>query len=172
MLSAVLQSKQMQAMAKDPNMVRSLVELMRDPEQMEHFTGNQDLAQSLSSFVDKNPQALTQLLKDSGFEVGMSMDDVASASIEEIHAEFVRLSKSDDGIMKRLKKNNGLREHLKTTLGAVVDHAMAETERVNSRLNRIHEKKSKASLLSEEESLDESHKDKLKNFSLEELETV
>ena len=108
-------------MAKDPNMVRSLVDLLRDPEQMEHFTGNAELAQSLSLFVEKNPHALMSLLKDSGFEVGMSIEDVASASIEEIHAEFVRLSKSDDGIMQRLKKNNGLRAHLKQTLGDELD---------------------------------------------------
>ena len=35
------------------------------------------------------------------------------------------------------EKEQAQREHLKQTLGAVVDHAMAETERVNTRLNGI-----------------------------------
>merc|ERR1719375_2201029 len=49
---------------------------------------------------------------------------------------------------------------------------MAESDRVNKRLDGIHEKKSKSIVVAEDGSLLESGKDKLKNLNLEELETV
>merc|ERR1719375_2257938 len=110
------------------------------------------------------------MLKDAGFEVGMSMEDIAMASEKEIHTEFVRLSKSDDGIMQRLKKNNWLRDHLKKTLGSVVDNAMRDTNRVTKRLAVVKEGK-RSITVAEDGSLFESMK-KDRFQDLQELTTV
>jgi len=178
MLAKVMQNKQMQQMAKDPRLVSGLMELMRDPEKMTQITQDQDLAQSLHDLVEKDPTALTQIMKEAGFEVGMSDEDVKSASMEEVHAEFLRLKKSDEDHMKRLQKNNEMRDALKTKLGAVVSNAMKDTSHVNDRLHHIHEGNSKKSVIVEQDgSLIESAKpDKLAMLehleSIEEIETA
>merc|ERR1719316_839576 len=111
-------------------------------------------------------------MKEAGFDVGMSLEDVSFASMDEIHSEFQRLSKSDEQHMQRLHKNNEMRETLKKKLGAVVDNALHDSSNVNDRLKHIHEEgkaKKDASLI---ESLkdDSLRKDKLQE--LEELSSV
>jgi len=139
MLAKVMQNPQMQQMAKDPQLVKGLMELMHDPDKMEQLTGDADLSQSLAALVEKDESVVLHLMKQAGFNTGMSLEDMKGASVEEMHAEFVRLAKSDDEHMQRLKKNNDLRDAFATKLGAVVNKVLSDKDRVNKRLNDIKE---------------------------------
>lgn len=178
MLAKVMQNKQMQQMTKDPRLVSGLMELMREPDKMEQLTGDADLAQSLHAMVEKDPNALVQVMKEAGFNVGMTDEDIKAASMEEVHAEFLRLKKSDEDHMQRLKKNNAMRDALQTKLGAVVSNAMKDTSHVNDRLHHIHEGNSKKSVIVEQDGslIQSGKKDKLELLenleSIEEIETA
>ena len=97
----------------------SMKELIR--EKMTLITEDQDLAQSLYDLIEKDPMAMTQIMMESGFEVGMSTEDIKLASVEEIHAELARIEQSDAEHMDRLMKNEELRATVKKKLKAYVD---------------------------------------------------
>lgn len=170
MLGRVLQNKQMQDMAKDPHLVSGLMQLMKDPEKIQVLTHDAELAQSLHEMSEKDPEALARVMRDAGFEVPMSLEYVDGATLEEIHSEFSRITKSDKDHMQRLKTNVKLREDLKKTLNEVMASATAANHNLNTRLKAIRDghTRSKSSLIVEQ---DGSMFGSDKVQELEELET-
>lgn len=115
-LSQVLQSEDVQEMMKDPKLKDGLSDLLHNPEAVGKLTHDPELASSLQTMLDKDPNFLDDLIPSGDSTRISALTDIEGATVEQIHAEFSRMEKADQMHATELRDSMSVRKNLKHEL--------------------------------------------------------